>query len=261
MPTLKLRVRQRFGQYRIEGKLSSTSISDVYRAYDTVEGVRVALKLPLGEQTPKELEAFRREVRTVASLDHPNILPIKTATTIDGRFVIVTSLGEESLADRLERRMARETAWSFGEQLLEALAYAHRKRLAHLDVKPENLIVFPGGRLRLADFGLARTVYRTRPASGSGTVGYAAPEQVMGRPSIRSDVFAAGLVLWRLFGGPLPEWPFRWPYERAERVEERFGPDALRLVRRATQVDQDKRYQTAIPMLAALQRAYDRSPA
>jgi serine/threonine-protein kinase len=107
---------------------------------------------------------------------------------------------------------------------------------------------------------LARTVYRTRPASGSGTVGYAAPEQVMGKPSIRSDVFAAGLVLWRLFGGRLPDWPFRWPYERADRLEERFGPDAMRIVRRATKVDQTKRFQSAAPMLTAFQRARDRAP-
>ncbi len=258
---MTLRVRQRIGQYRIEGKLAASTVSEVYSAYDTIEGVRVALKLPIGLQSKAQLDAFRREVRTVAALDHPNILPIKTAGMIDGRFVIVTALGEQSLSNRLERRLSTDRAWSYGEQILSALAYAHKRHVAHLDVKPENVILYPEGRLRLADFGLARVVYRTRAASGSGTVGYAAPEQVMGKPSIRSDVFAAGLVLWQIFARDLPGWPFRWPYKHAEKVSQRFGPDVCRIVRRATQVDQEKRYVSAVPMLTAYQKAREKAGA
>ena len=110
---------------------------DVYSAYDTVEGIRVALKVPLeGSVDRATLDLFRREVRVVAKLDHPNILPIKTAGMIDGTFTIVTPLGKESFADRLKRRFARQTSLGYIEQLLEALAYAHRRKIAHLDVKP-----------------------------------------------------------------------------------------------------------------------------
>jgi len=249
---MPLKRRQRLGQYRIEGRLSSGGFAQVYRAYDTIEGIRVALKIPHEELVdPGTLATFRREVRLVAKLDHPNILPIKTAGMIDGRFVMVTPLGIESLADRLRRRMSRSTRLSYAGQFLEALAYAHRRKIAHLDVKPENMILFAEQRLRLADFGLARVVLRTRAASGSGTVGFLAPEQALGRPTLRSDVFAAGLMLWRLFAGSVPEWPFKWPYPDAAKVAQNYHGDLARIVRRATAVDDSRRYPSAIPMLRA----------
>lgn len=250
---MPLRRRQRLGQYRIESRISSGGFADVYAAYDTVEGIRVALKIPLGAHVDKAtLDLFRREVRLVAKLDHPNILPIKTAGTIDGRFVIVTALGIESLADRMKRRVARRTTLAMIEQLLEALAHAHRRKIAHLDVKPENLILFPDHRLRLADFGIARVAQRTLSASGSGTVGYVAPEQAMGRPSLRSDVFSSGLLIYRLMSGSLPAWPFEWPYPNAARLRAAWHPELIRMVRKATEVDERKRFASAVPMLAAL---------
>lgn len=86
----------------------------------------MALKLADARLLPADAQApFRREVRLVAALDHPNTLPIKTAAVIDGRFVIVTALGQESLADRLSRTMAL----AFSEQLVDALAYAHQRPL------------------------------------------------------------------------------------------------------------------------------------
>lgn len=252
---MPLRSRQRLGQYRIESRLSQGGFAEVYRAYDTVEGIRVALKVPYPDRVDEEtLEVFRREVRLVARLDHPNILPIKTAGMMDGHFVIVAPLGLESLADRLKRRLARRTALSFLEQMLEALAYAHRRKIAHLDVKPENLILFPENRLRLADFGLARVAFRTLSASGSGTVGYLAPEQAMGKPSLRSDVFSSGLLMYRLMAGDLPEWPFHWPYPNAARLKGVWHPELIRIVRRATMVDETKRFPSAVQMLEALRK-------
>ncbi len=252
---MMLKRRQRLGQYRIEGRISIGGFAEVYRAYDTVEGIRVALKLPhenLVDATT--LANFRREVRVVAKLDHPNILPIKTAGMMDERFVIVTPLGIESLADRLERRIARRTALSFMEQMLDALACAHKSKIAHLDVKPENLILFPDNRLRLADFGLARVAFRTMSASGSGTVGYLAPEQALGKPSMRSDVFSAALIMWRLMSGALPDWPFKWPYVNAARASKGYHPALIRLVRRALSVDERKRFPTAVAMRVAFNK-------
>jgi len=171
----------------------------------------------------------------------------------------VTPLGLECLADRLRHRLGSRTVLSFAEQTLSALACAHRQRIAHLDVKPGNLILFPERRLRLADFGLARVVVRALSASGSGTVGYVAPEQALGKPSMRSDVFAAGLLLWRLMSGALPEWPFQWPYPGAARVATRWHPGLTRLVRKATHVDDRKRFPSAVPMLQAFQKISERA--
>ena len=252
---MSLRSRQRLGQYRVERRIASGGFADVYRAYDTVEGIRVALKVPqLGLVDRVTLDTFRREVRVVAQLDHPNILPIKTAGMIDERFVIVTPLGQENLADRLKRRLARTTALAYMHQLLEGLACAHGRRIAHLDVKPENLLLFPGNRLRLADFGLARVVLRTLSASGSGTVGYLAPEQAMGKPGLRSDVFSAGLVLWRLMSGRLPSWPYDWPHPGSDRAEDGWHPSLIRLVKKATEVREDRRFANAAQMLRSFER-------
>jgi hypothetical protein len=88
-----------------------------------------------------------------------------------------------------------------------------------------------------------------------GTVGYMAPEQAMGRPSARSDVFAAGLVLWQMFSGYLPEWPFDWPPPAYERIKRRYHPDMVALLRRALELKPARRFQDAGQMLAAYLRA------
>jgi len=139
-----VRVRQRLGKYRIDRRLAEGGFATVYRAYDTIAGIPVALKLPHpGLVTKDTLETFRKEVRLTAGLDHPNILPVKDAGFIDGRFVIAYPLGKETLGDRLGRRMAGRTMISLAEQMLEAVVFAHRKRILHGDLKPENFITIP----------------------------------------------------------------------------------------------------------------------
>ena len=256
----RFRRRQRLGQYRIEECVAVGGFAEVYKAYDTVEGIRVALKVPHPHLTDREnLDAFRKEVRLVASLDHPAILGIKTAGLVDGVFVVVSALAEETLADRLTRRISRKRALEVMGSLLDGLAYAHGRRVIHCDVKPENVLLFKGDRVRLADFGLARLALRTLDASGSGTVGYMAPEQALGRPSLRSDVFSLGMILWRLMGGGLPAWPYRWPYDRLDRVRRGWSDEVIRIARRATEVDEAKRYADARALRAAFERARPRA--
>jgi eukaryotic-like serine/threonine-protein kinase len=257
---MPFKARQTLGKYRIVRRLASGGFAEVYKAIDTVEGISVALKIPHAHLvTPKSLEDFKREVRLMASLDHPNILPLKNAGHVEGHFLLVQPLGLESLEDRLARRVAARRVIDFGRQMLEALAFAHSRRIIHRDLKPDNLILFAGERLRLTDFGIARIAWRTLEASGSGTLGYLAPEQAFGRPSPRSDVFAAGLILARMMTGVLPTWPFAWPYEGLERARRKFHPDLIALVRRATEVDHKKRYVDAAQMLAAYQRLQPRA--
>jgi serine/threonine-protein kinase len=252
----RFRRRQRLGQYRIEKCLAVGGFAEVYQAHDTVEGINVALKIPHRHLTDKEnMAAFKKEVRMVAGLDHPGILGIKTAGKVDGTFVVVSSLAQETLGDRMTRRMARSKVLEIVGELLEALAYAHKRKVVHCDVKPENILLFPGQRVRLADFGLARLALRTIDASGSGTLGYMAPEQALGRPSLRSDVFSAGVVLWRLLGGTQPEWPFHWPHPSYEKVQRNWSEAMVEIARKATKVDEEKRYKDAGAMLRAFKRA------
>ena len=237
------------GKYRIERKIAEGGFAIVYQAMDTIEGIRVALKVPYPHMITREsLEDFRREARLAAKLDHHNILPLKNATFIDERFVIVFSLGDQTLDDRLQRRMSFRTAIDFSEQILDAMAYAHHHRIMHCDIKPENMILFPGNRLRLTDFGIARVAMKTIDASGSGTLGYIAPEQAMGKPSLRSDVFSIGLIMYRMFSGILPEWPYEWPMLGYEKIRGGIHPDMIQLMRRALEVDPRKRFEDAVHM-------------
>ena len=244
--------RRTLGKYRLVRRLGTGGFADVYEARDTIEGIRVALKIPHVEFHAKSApEDFKREIRIAASLDHPNILPVKNADEIDGKLVVAFPLGEETLADRLQRRMSVETVLGYAGQMLEGLAFAHSRRVIHCDVKPENLILFPDKQLRLADFGIARIAMRTLAASGSGTVGYVAPEQAMGRPSFRSDVFSAGLILYRMLSGRLPEWPFREPLPGAARLRSKVPAEFRAFIARAIRIDHRQRFSNAETMLEA----------
>jgi serine/threonine-protein kinase len=235
------------GKYRILRKIGSGGFADVYAARDTIEGVDVALKIPLRSLLAAEiLEVFRHEVRITSALDHTNILALKNADFVDGRFVIANRLGERTLADRLKHRLSLEKALLYSEQMLEAMAYAHNRRVVHLDLKPENMILFDGDHLRITDFGIAKVMQRTMmSASGSGTVGFIAPEQAMGRPSFRSDVFSLGLVMWRMLSGELPRWPYEWPPAGAATLRRKVPASFVQMLQRALEVDERYRYQDA----------------
>lgn len=255
-----LRTRSRLGKYRIERKLASGGFAVVYRAMDTIEGIRVALKIPHASVIDSDvLREFRHEARLTAGLDHPNILPLKNATFIDDRFVIVFPLGEKTLDDRLRQRMSLRTKMHYARQMIEAVAYAHRHRIIHCDIKPENFILFPENRLRLTDFGIAKIAYdRTVKASGSGTIGYIAPEQAMGKPTLRSDVFSLGLVLYRMFSGRLPEWPYDWPPPGLERLRGKVHRELIAFLRKAIEVAPRKRFRDAAQMLDAFEQISER---
>ena len=254
-----LRVRQRLGKYRIEKRLAEGGFAHVYKAFDTIEGVHVALKMPhQSNVTSSLLDCFQREARLVARLDHPNILPIKDASFIEGRFVITSRLGEKTLGDRLRNRISFESALLMIEQMIQAVAYAHQNKIIHCDIKPENMIIAPDGRLQLMDFGIAkvaqRTIIRTMIASGSGTVGYMAPEQAMGRPSAKSDVFAMGLMIYKILTNHLPEYPFDWPPPGYATLKRKAHPDFIAFIRRCLEVPTAKRYRDGNEMLQAFKK-------
>lgn len=253
--TALLKPRQLLGKYKIERRLAQGGFAHVYKAFDTVEGVRVALKIPHPRYVDKaSLEFFRREARMAAQLDHPHILPLKDASFISGRFVITFPLGAQSLDERLARRMSQSVALELTQQMIEAVAFAHEHNIIHCDLKPENMILFPGNVLRLTDFGIAKVAQHTVRASGSGTLGYMAPEQAMGKPSFRSDVFSLGLVIYRMLSGKLPEWPFLWPLPGAERLKRRVHPDLVAFLKKALDIDPKKRFRDAGQMLTAFNR-------
>ena len=250
-----LRARQKLGKYRIERRLANGPRAAVYRAYDTIHGVKVALKIPhAGIMDEDFLDEFRREARLSVRMEHGNVLPIQNASFIDDLFVIAMPLGIETLADRMTRRMSTQLALDFSTQALAAVAHAHSRKIIHCDVKPENFIIFEGNRLKLTDFGFSKIALRTlKKGSGSGTVGYLAPEQALGRPMFQSDVFALGLVIYQMFSGQLPEWPYKWPPPGYARIRTKLRPKTLSWLRKSMEFRPQARYRSAVTM----KRAYD----
>jgi eukaryotic-like serine/threonine-protein kinase len=244
-----LKTRQKLGKYRIERRLAEGPIAAVYEAVDTIHGVNVALKIP-HESTMDDffLADFKREARLAQRLEHPNILPIRDASFIDGRFVIAMPLGERSLSNRMRRRLATDSALHLVEQALAAVAHAHGQNVIHCDIKPDNFILFQNNQLKLTDFGFSKVAQRTLKASGSGTVGYIAPEQAVGRPKFQSDVFSLGLVIYELLSGHLPEWPYDWPPRGIKRVRAKLKPKLVDWLRRAIQVRPENRFRNAVTM-------------
>jgi tRNA A-37 threonylcarbamoyl transferase component Bud32 len=248
-----LRARQKIGKYRIVSRIASGPLADVYAANDTIQKQKVALKLPRMDDASEE-DAILHEVRVATRLRHPNILSVLNASYIDERFVIAMELGEKSLAERLERRMSTARALDLAGQAIAALAHAHEHKIIHCDIKPENFIMFPGNHLKLADFGFAKVSLRTLKASGSGTIDYIAPEQALGRPKFQSDVFSLGLVLYRMFSGKLPEWPYEWPLAGYDQLKARVRPEFIAMLERCIQIDPKKRYTNALQMQAEFER-------
>jgi serine/threonine-protein kinase len=246
------------GKYRIGKLISSGGFARVYSATDTIEGIQVALKIPFAEHVDDDMLAlFRQEVRMVARLDHPNILPVKTADFVDHRFLIVSKLGQETLEDRLARRISVLKALHYIEQMISAVACAHHANIVHCDVKPANFILFGDDVIRLTDFGIAKVSSLTIEASGTGTVGHMAPEQAMGRPNKRSDVFSLGLIMYRMLAGVWPEYPFDWPPPGAANLRrKRIHPDLIKMIRKAIEPRPRDRYVDAVKMEEVYEKVY-----
>jgi serine/threonine protein kinase len=245
----RFRARQLLGKYRIEKRLATGPRADVYSAYDTIHGIRVALKIANPDIIEDNfLDEFRHEARLSSKMEHPNVLPVMNASFIDDYFVIAMRLGVETLADRMTRRMSAELALDFTTQAVAAVSHAHANKIIHCDVKPENFILFPGNRLRLSDFGFSKVALKTVKASGSGTLGYLAPEQALGRPMFQSDVFALGLVIYQLFSTELPEFPYQWPMPGYTRIRSKLRLRTIAWLKKAMEFRHQDRYRNAVTM-------------
>jgi len=241
-------------KYRIEKLIGSGGFAEVYKAYDTVEGLHVALKIISGMSSAENM--FRNEVRIISRLDHPNITRLKTAEIIGKRLVLVSELGERTLFDVYERSRPAKYAIQVIDRVLAGLAYAHSQGVIHRDVKPDNILVWRDGRVKLTDFGISKVVEKPiLYTTVTGTPSYRAPEQAYGRPTFASDVFSVALMFYEFVTRALPRWPFRWPFDRHQIFEERVPPGLVSVIRRAASFDLEHRYRDAGAMWRAFRKA------
>jgi len=211
----------KLGPYEVLTPLGSGGMGEVYRARDSRLNREVAIKvLPESPaQDADRLRRFEQEARTVAALNHPNILAVFDFGSQTGIHYIVTELLEgDTLRKRLDEGIlpARKTI-DYALQIAKGLAAAHGKGIVHRDLKPDNLFITRDGRVKILDFGLAKllapeatleehtgapTAAATSPGVVLGTVGYMSPEQVRGEAAdARSDIFALGAVLYEMLSG------------------------------------------------------------
>jgi serine/threonine protein kinase/Tol biopolymer transport system component len=209
----------KLGPYEIVAPLGAGGMGEVYRAHDSRLGRDVAIKiLPAAvAKDADRLQRFEQEARTIAALNHPNILGIHDIATLDSAPYLVSELLEgQTLRQKLDAGplMVRK-AIEYALGIAQGLAVAHQKAVVHRDLKPENIFVTRDGRIKILDFGLAKlerpddkevgvsvTSPATLPGVVVGTIGYMSPEQVRGEAvDSRSDIFTFGAVLYEMLTG------------------------------------------------------------
>ncbi len=259
-------------RYVIKRKLGSGGMADVYLAEDQELGRRVALKLLDDRHASDEqfVERFRREAQSAAGLNHPSIVSIFDRGQAEGTYYIAMEfLDGRTLKELLIRNGPTPIpiAIDYARQILGALSFAHRNGIVHRDIKPHNIIVRPDGRLKVTDFGIARSGASQMTEAGSivGTAQYLSPEQARGAPvDPRSDLYSLGIVLYEMLTGKVPftgDTPVEIAMKHLSQVPE--PPSKLRsdvphdldaVVMRALAKDPDQRYGSAEEMDADLAR-------
>jgi len=267
-------IGQTLGHYRILEKIGAGGMGEVYRARDERLGREVAVKVLPPSLVPDESvrKRLRKEAQALSKLNHPNIEILFELGSKDGaEFLVVEYVPGVTLSDRLaqgpmpEREIAR-----LGVQLANGLAAAHSQGIVHCDLKPSNLRTTPDGRLKILDFGIAKSLRVTRESSkhnvttesttgGQGVVGtlpYMAPEQLRSEPAdARSDLYSAGAVLYEMATGQrafrdgvAPRLTDAILHQAAvppRAMNARISPELERIILKCLQKEPENRYQSA----------------
>ena len=291
---MPLEAGTRLGPYEIVSRIGAGGMGEVYRARDPRLGREVAIKvLPSSVAAdPSRLHRFEQEARAVAALSHPNVLAIFDIGTGEVAFLVTELLDGDTLRARLgSGPIPPKPSVAAALQLVAGLGAAHARGIIHRDLKPENIFLTRDGRLKILDFGLAKTAapvvadaqkaghatgagedavtttIATIPGLVIGTVGYMAPEQLRGEPAdVRADLFAVGAILYEMLTG---QRAFRGTSaadtisavlrEQPADVSLRSGiPPALaRIVHRCLEKAPADRFQSARDIAFALESVFD----
>ncbi|HEX6849789.1 MAG TPA: serine/threonine-protein kinase, partial [Candidatus Polarisedimenticolaceae bacterium] len=255
-------------RYRIHGLLGRGGMGEVYRADDLKLGQSVALKfLPRDvERDGARRARFLDEVKIARQISHPNVCRVYDVGDVDGRhFLSMEYVDGEDLAGLLRRigHLPKDKAVQIARQLCAGLAAAHEQGVLHRDLKPANVMIDGRGRAKVTDFGLAVLGEGGGQERGAGTPAYMAPEQLAGgSATVKSDLYALGLVLYELFTGHRPfTASSAQELARLQRESmptnpsvhiEGFVPAVERVILRCLRRDPDERLSNALQVAAAL---------
>lgn len=260
------------GRYRLDERIASGGMGDVWRSTDDVLGRTVAVKILLPSLLDESgfTERFRVEARTMATINHPGVVDIYDygSDHAAGAYLVMEYVEGDALSRTLSRvgRLTPARTMALVAQAADALHAAHEKGIVHRDVKPGNLLVRPNGTLVLTDFGIARSVGAAQlTAAGSvlGTASYISPEQAMGQPAtLLSDIYALGVVAYQCLAGRRPfegENPLEIAMRHVRENPPPLPPDIPQPVRsiveRAMAKDPAARWPTAAEFAAVARRA------
>jgi len=252
-------------RYRIVTSVGQGGMGELYRAEDLRLGQTVALKfLPkMIAHIPDAWVQVEREVRIARQISHPNVCRVfDIGESSDGPFITMEFIDGEDLASLLKRigRLHTDKGLQVAQQLCTGLAAAHELGIVHRDLKPANIMVDGRGRVRITDFGLAALVQELRKDQvRAGTPGYMAPEQVTGgQVTPRTDIYAAGLVMYELFSGQ-QAFPVSKAFDqhrpspvRLSSIIKGFDPVIERIISRCLAPDPEQRPSSASEVAAAL---------
>ncbi|GAC1573629.1 MAG: hypothetical protein NVS3B7_05100 [Candidatus Elarobacter sp.] len=265
------------GRYRIDALIGRGGMADVYRGSDEMLGRIVAIKV-LTERDEGERDRFLHEARSMARLNHRNIVAVYDAGRSEGRSYIVMELVDgRTLGSVPAHELTVHTAIRQYIEIFEALAYAHESGIVHRDVKPANVMVLANGAVKVMDFGLARHASEMSSVTSAGeivgTIAYLPPERFLGRlADARSDLYSVGVMLYETFTGTLP-----FKSESGDLVAVIFGhvndpapaprsinrsvpPQIERIILKLLEKEPERRYQTAHEVAAELRGLLGANP-
>ncbi len=203
---------ENIGPYEIKAELGRGGMATVYRAYDPRVDREVAIKVLPREMLhdPQFHVRFEREIKMVAKLEHPAIVPIYDVGDIDGQpYYVMRLMSGGTLSDWIEKGgFSIEDTARIIERLASGLAYAHKKGVIHRDLKPGNILFDQNGDPYLSDFGVAKFMDVAQNLTGSAVIGtpaYMSPEQAQsGEVDARSDVYGLGAIIYEMLSGSQP---------------------------------------------------------
>lgn len=263
--TLASGSRLQNGRYLVEKVLGQGGMGAAMLARDTnVANKQVVIKELISDNTDpqkrqEDVRNFKREVETVAQIDHP-LVPNVTDNFQEGSryFMVQEYVGGENLEDHMERvnqPMPEHEVLNYASQLLDILDYLEQQTppIVHRDIKPANIIIgTKDKRAHLVDFGIARADEaknaKKKQTSALGTPGYAPPEQYQGNADIRSDLYALAATLHHLLTNRDPRNYPPFAYPSAKSLNSKLSPEIDHILTRALTIDINKRYQNAASM-------------